>query len=215
MTTPTPRRKRTYTTAFEAARTLGTLFSPEGFTWETELPLRARHVPLLIHISCNAHFTTFIAYIAQEILKKLDLEFAVVGGPENCCGSIQKNMGDPDLEADVATKAQLGFNRAKPRKVLSICPDCDDVFAEYPLKTRSFEHANISDLVIEYLDRLKPMMKPVDRRVVVHFHDVSPSRVKDTERVMAILGAIPGLTILPAKHAHGPGIHCQTVHPMP
>jgi heterodisulfide reductase subunit D len=212
--TTTQRQKRTYTTAFEAARTLGTLFSPEGFTWETELPPRAKHVPLLIHISCNAHFTTFIAYIAQEILKKLGLEFAVVGGPENCCGSIQKNIGDTDLEADVATKAQLGFNRAKPRKVLSICPDCDDVFSEYPLQARSFEHSNISDLVIEYLDRLKPMMKPVDKRVIVHYHDVSPSRVKDTERMTAILGAIPGIEILPATRAHGPGIHCQTVHPM-
>lgn len=210
----TPRKKRTYTTAFEAARTLGQLFSPEGYTWETELPVRAKHVPLIIHISCNAHFTTFIAYIAGEILKRLDLEFVAVGGPENCCGSIQKNMGDPDLEADVATKAQLGFNRAKPRKVLSICPDCDDVFAEYPLQAASFVHANISDLVVEYLDALKPKMKPVNKRVVVHFHDVSPSRVKDTERVMTILKAIPGLEILPARLAHGPGIHCQTVHPM-
>ena len=208
-------KKRTYTGAFEGARALGRLLSPEGFTWETELPLRARHVPLIIHISCNAHYTTFIAYIAQEILKRLQLEFVTLGGPENCCGSIQKNLGDGDLQEEVATKALLGFNRARPRKVLSICPDCDDVFEQYPLKGGSFVHTNIADLFVEYLSGLKPMMKPVEKRVVVHFHDVSPSRVRDSERVMAILEAIPGLEILPAKLAHGPGIHCQTVHPMP
>lgn len=210
-----PLKKRTYTSAFESARSLGRLLSPDGFTWETELPLRARQVPLIIHLSCNAHYTTFIPYIAQEVLKRLGLEFIILGGPESCCGSIHKNLGDVDLEQEVATKAQLGFRRASPRKVLSICPDCDDVFAQFPLPGASFQHANISDLFIEYLDQLKPMMRPVEKRVVVHYHDVSPSRLLDAERVIKILGAIPGLEILPAKLTHGPGIHCQTVHPMP
>jgi heterodisulfide reductase subunit D len=208
-------KKRTYTSAFEGARALGRLLSPDGFTWETELPLRAKHVPLIIHISCNAHYTTFIPYIGQEVLKRLGLDSVILGGPENCCGSIHKNLGDGDLQEEVATRALLGFRRANPKKVLSICPDCDDVFAQYPLKSQSFQHVNISDLFIDYLDLLKANMRPINKRVIVHFHDVSPARVRDSERVVTILKAIPGLEIIPANRAHGPGIHCQTVHPMP
>ena len=104
---------------------------------------------------------------------------------------------------------------ARPKTVLSICPDCDEVFAEYRLKDSPFHHSNISELFVDHLEVLKARMQPINRRVVVHFHDINQSRQGDADRVLTILKAIPGLEILPAKHNHGPGIHCQTVHPMP
>ncbi len=207
--------KRTYTTAFEGARALGRLLAPDDLKWEIELPLRGRQAPLILHISCNAHATLFVAYIAKKVLEKLGLDFIIMGGPENCCGSIHKNLGDGDLQEEVATKALLGFNRGKPQTVLSICPDCDDVFSLYPLKGQSFRHSNIAELFVEHLDALKPYMHPVNKRVIFHAHDVSPARVRDCSNALAVLNAIPGLELLPAKKSAGPGIHCQTVHPMP
>lgn len=208
-------KKRTYTSAFEAVRTLGHLFAPDDLKWEIELPLKAKHVSLILHISCNAHMTLFIPYIGAKVLDKLGLEYVIMGGPESCCGSIHKNLGDGDLQEEVATKALLGFRRAQPKTVLSICPDCDDVFAQYPLKGPSFRHANISELFVEHLDALKPHMKPVHKKVVFHSHHVSESRLQDGRNALAVLKAIPGLEILPARRSDGPGIHCQTVHPMP
>lgn len=207
-------KRLTYTSAFESNRALGRLLAPDDFTWETELPLRARHVPLILHLSCNAHYTAFIPYIAQQILKQLGLDFIILGGPENCCGALHTHLGDGDLEEEIATKALLGFRRARPKRVLSICPDCDEVFAKHRLKDSPFHHSNISELFIEHLEVLKARMRPVDRRVVVHFHDINQSRQADADRMLTILKAIPGLEILPAKHTHGPGIHCQTLHPM-
>lgn len=207
--------KRTYTGAFEGARALGRLLSPEDLKWEIELPLRGRETPLILHISCNAHATLFVVYIAKKVLEKLGLEFIIMGGPENCCGSIHKNLGDGDLQEEVATKALLGFRRAKPRTVLSVCPDCDDVFSLYPLKSQGFRHSNISELFVEHLDALKPHMRRINRKVVFHAHNVSPARVRDCNNALAVLNAIPGLKILPARRSGGPGIHCQTVHPMP
>jgi hypothetical protein len=207
-------KKLTYTTVFESSRALGRLLAPDDLTWETELPLRARHVPLILHLSCNAHYTAFIPYIAQQILKQLGLEFIILGGPENCCGALHTHLGDGDLEEEIATKALLGFRRSSPKTVVSICPDCDEVFEKHRLKGSPFRHSNISDLFIEHLETLKTRMQPVNRRVVVHFHDINPSRQADADRMLTILNAIPGLEILAAKHTHGPGIHCQTLHPM-
>jgi Fe-S oxidoreductase len=208
-------KKRTYTSAFEGARTLGHLLAPPGFKWEIELPRQAEEVPLVLHISCNAHFTIFVPYLAEQILKRLGVEFLIMGGPENCCGSIHKNLGDVDLEGEVATKTLLHFKRAKPKTVLSFCPDCDEVFEKYKLQGKSFYHSNVSELFLDYVEQLRPLLKPVRKRVVMHWHDVNEQRQRDSDRALALIKEIPGLEIIPAEHAHGPGIHCQTVHPMP
>ena len=57
-------------------------------------------------------------------------------------------------------------------------------------------------------------MRPVNRRVVIHRHDVDELRMGDANRIEMLLNAIPGLKILPAKYAHPASIHCHTVHPM-
>ena len=206
--------KRTYTSVYESARMLGRLLSPDDLSWETELPLRANHVPLLLHLSCNAHYTTFIAYIAREVLKRLGLDVLIVGGPESCCGSPQKSLGDADLQQEVATKALLGFRRATPEKVLTVCPSCYDVFNRYPLKGAPFAYSNICGLFVDHLEALEEMMRPVRKRVVFHYHDANPAGVQDTERVLKILQAIPGLELIAAEHTRGPGLHCSTQKPM-
>jgi hypothetical protein len=208
-------KKRTYTGAFEGARMLGRLLAPEGFRWEIELPLQAREVPLILHISCNAHYTIFVPYLAEQILKRLGVPFVIMGGPESCCGSIHMNLGDPDLEVEAATKAQLHFRRAKPKTVLSFCPDCDEMFEKHRLAGRSFHHSNVSELLLDHVESLRPLLKPVRKRVIMHYHDINEQRKNDSDRALALIREIPGLEIIPAQLAHGPGIHCQTVHPMP
>jgi hypothetical protein len=208
-------RKLTYTKAFGTVRTLGALLKPPGLEWVTELPREAPHSPIVLHISCNAHLTLFIPFIAQEALRRLGKDFVVLGGPENCCGFMQVTMGDADLEPEAARKALLGFNRASPQLLVSVCPDCDEVFEKFRLPTTRFEIVNISDLFVRYLPELRPLLRPVKKRVVVHYHAVNESRQKDTRNIRMLLEAIPGLDILPAAKHLGPGIHCQTVAPMP
>jgi len=208
-------KRRTYTSAFEGARTLGRLLAPPGFKWETELPKQSEEVPLILHISCNAHYTIFVPYLAEQILHALGMKFLIMGGPESCCGSIHKNLGDVDLEGEVATKTLLHFKRAKPKTVLSFCPDCDEVFEKHKLPGRSFHHSNVSELFLDYVEQLRPKLQPVRKRVIMHYHDINEQRKKDSDRALALIKEIPGLEIIPAQYAHGPGIHCQTVHPMP
>ncbi|MDO9437906.1 heterodisulfide reductase-related iron-sulfur binding cluster [Hydrogenophaga sp.] len=214
MTTTTP-IKRTYTNAFESMRLLGEALRPEGLSWLTELKGAQAQADIVLHISCNAHYTLFIPYIAQEILKKIDKSFVVFGGPESCCGSIQFNMGDPDLEEMNARLALMMFNRVKPQLLVSVCPDCDEVFDKFRPAPVRFDITNISDLFVKYLDELRPLLKPVNKRVVIHHHASGPQRIEDAQNMRTLLQAIPGIEIVDAQHALGPGIHCQTVKPMP
>ena len=109
----------------------------------------------------------------------------------------------------------MGFSRVKPRKVVSICPDCDDVFRNHGVARQSYQHTNISNLFVEHLPKLAAMMRPVNMQIVPHFHTIDEHRRANADDMMAILRAIPGLQIIEAQHALGPGVHCQTLHPMP
>jgi Fe-S oxidoreductase len=208
-------QRPTYTNIYERVRTVGRLLQPEELHYLTEMPPHGTGSDLVIHLSCMAHYTPHVPLLAQQILEKAGQHALIVGGPENCCGELHKHFQDHDLEQQMAKVVMLGFRRAKPRKVVSICPDCSDVFAAHGIERYPYEHGNISELFIEYLDTLKAQMQPVELRVVAHFHTVNDARRRDAENMMTLLRAVPGLQILDAKDALGPGNHCQTLHPMP
>ncbi|MGH8746335.1 MAG: heterodisulfide reductase-related iron-sulfur binding cluster, partial [Burkholderiales bacterium] len=184
-------------------------------TWTTELPQDGPQLPFILHLSCMAHYTPHVPFTAQRILQKMDIACPILGGPENCCGTLHEHFGDRTLAQQTARIGITGFRRAKPTTVLSICPDCDEMFSKHMPQSKSFHHSNVSELFIENLDRLKPLMRRLDRRVVVHIHDHNDSRKRDAENVETILGAIPGVEIVKANSRRGPGAHCQILAPMP
>ena len=208
-------KRPSYSSIFETVRGVGNLLAPEDFTYYSELPADSPETQLIVHLSCMAHYTPHIPMLAQKILQKIGLDCLILGGPENCCGELHKHFKDHDLEKQTAKIVMNSFRQAKPRKVVSICPDCDEVFSAQGVGRMPYRHTNISDLFIEYLDALQAHMTPVNMRVVTHFHTINAARQRDARNMTTILSAIPGLQILEAQHALGPGIHCQTLHPMP
>jgi Fe-S oxidoreductase len=208
-------RAFSYTAIFETVRGVGSLLAPDDFKYLTEIPEGTPASRLVIHLSCMAHYTPHIPLLAQRILEKIGLSVLIVGGPENCCGELHKHFQDTDLEIQTAKTAMFGFRRAKPVKVLSICPDCDELFRKHQVDRQPYQHSNISELFLEHLDALRAKMRPVKMRVIPHFHNVNEARQADARNMLEILRSIPGVELIEAQHALGPGIHCQTLHPMP
>lgn len=129
-----------YSTIFETVRGVGNLLAPEGFAYLTEIPEGAPDSQLVIHLSCMAHYTPHIPQLARDILQEIGLDCIIVGGPENCCGELHKHFRDTDLEKKTARIAMAGFARAKPHTVLSICPDCDQMFADHGVARLGYRH---------------------------------------------------------------------------
>jgi len=204
-----------YTSVFENVRVLGRLLAPDDLTWMTEVPDGAPAMPFVLHLSCMAHYTPHIPYIAQQVLRKIGVDCPILGGPENCCGTLHHHLGDADFATQTARIGISGFRRAHPLTVLSICPDCDEAFGREMPKRKPFHHSNVSELFIAHLDRLEPMMRPLKRRVVLHVHDHNDARRRDAANVETLLRAIPGVEILPAERHRGHGAHCQILEPMP
>jgi hypothetical protein len=208
-------KKIPYTTVFERTRVLGNVIKPEGLHFETELAAGEIAEDLVLHVSCQVINVPHVAYLSQKIMEALGLKFTTLGGPEYCCGAYHWHFGDLDFEKQIAKISLNGFQRSKTRTVVSICPSCDDSFGRHKVPTHTFRHCNIADLLVERLDDLRPMMKPLPCHIIMHDHDVDEIRRRNSANVRTLIEAIPGVEFLPAKHAMGPGIGCQSVAPMP
>ena len=208
-------KKIPYVTVFERTRVLGDVIQTDGLHFRTELEPNETAEDLILHISCQVLNVPHVPYIAQKIMEKLELPFTTLGGPENCCGAYHWHFGDLDFEKQIAKISLNAFQRSKARRVLSLCPSCDDSFGRHKVKNHSFQQCNISEIFVEKLPQLRAMMTPVPARIVLHDHNIDETRRRNSENILAILSAIPGVEILPAKKAEGPGIGCQSVAPMP
>ena len=208
-------RPLSYAAVFDNVRVLGRLLAPAGLTWTTELAPETPPLPFILHLSCMAHYTPHVPYLAQRIMERLGMPCPILGGPENCCGTLHQHLGDPSFAKQTARIGILGFRRAHPATVLSVCPDCDEAFGRYMPTPAPFRHSNISELFVAHLDRLTAMMQPLKRRVVIHSHDCNAARRRDAENIQTILRAIPGVEIVAANHHRGLGVHCQILAPMP
>lgn len=204
-----------YTPIFENIRAVGSILAPKGMRWITELPEDADQSHYLLHLSCMAHYTPHIPYIAQRILERTGVDCPMLGGPESCCGTLHLHFGDPDLGRHAANAGIAGFRRAKPTTVVSICPDCDEQFNSFMPEKRPFEVVNISELLVQLLPRLEAQLRRVEARIVLHRHTPNDVRTKDMQNMERLLRAIPGIDIVNSDRALGPDKHCNILGPMP
>lgn len=209
-------KKIPYVRVFERTRVLGSVVGPDDMPFVTEPPIGMVGEDVILHISCQVHNVPHIPYLAQKLMQRLGIVFTTLGGPENCCGAFHWHFGDKDMEKQVANISLMAFRRIKAKQVLSLCPDCDYSFGRHQKKHHTFSHVNISEIFIEHLDELKKLMvHPVKRKVIVHHHEHDELRRRDSANILLLMQAVPGLEIIDSPKSLGPGLHCQTVAPMP
>lgn len=204
-----------YTGIFDNVRLVGNLLAAGKLDWHTELPVGAPNLPFILHLSCLVHYTPHVPLLAQRILKKINIDCPILGGPENCCGALHAHLGDNDLCEETARIGIASFRKARPTTVLSLCPDCDETFSQFMPQKKPFFHSNISEIFAERIEELRPLMRPVNRRVVIHSHHSNEQRIRDAKNIETVLRAIPGLVIVESEKHEGEGPHCQILAPMP
>lgn len=152
---------------------------------------------VVFYLGCNVLRTPVIVFSIMDILDRLDVDYAMLGGVANCCGIIHLKLhGDVD-RADIIGSHTLDKLAAfNPRTVLHWCPSCVLEFGEtvngyrpYP-----FEFQHVSRFLVDRLSVLRPMLQPVPQRVALHRHDGGLGIAQDVEK---LLGAIPGLDLVP------------------
>lgn len=121
-------------------------FNPWGFSSDTrgdwakdlDVPLMTDNpdAELLYFVGCSGSFDDRGKKIAQSIarlLKRADVNFAILGPEEACNGDMARRAGNEYIAQMLIQQNVEVFNQYKPKKILAGCPHCyNSLKVEFP-----------------------------------------------------------------------------------
>lgn len=166
---------------------------------------------LLLYLGCNVLRTAHLVRTVIDVLRAMGFDFNAAGGPAHCCGIVHLRHGEPETATRVAANSMRHFGRYGATHVLMWCPSCHDQYDDVVSKELGveFTYEPVTAFIARHIDRV-PFVRPVNKRVAVHYHRGSPRSVQDWQCVRTILSAIPGLELLELHDPVTPGRSCTT-----
>jgi Fe-S oxidoreductase len=168
---------------------------------------------VLYYVGCAASFDDRAKKVATSIvslLKKANVDFAILGKEEKCNGDPARRAGNEYLAQMLIKENVETLNRYKPKKILTGCPHCFNTLKnEYPAFGAQYDVVHhttfLSDLIKE--GKLKPQ-KTESGEII--FHDSCYlgrwNNVYDDPR--KILAAIPELNVKEMPRNKNKGLCC-------
>lgn len=168
---------------------------------------------VLYYVGCAASFDDRAKKVATAIvnlLKKANVDFAILGKEEKCNGDPARRAGNEYLAQMLIKENVETLNRYKPKKILTGCPHCFNTLKnEYPAFGAQYDVVHhttfLSDLIKE--GKLKPVKGETGE---VTFHDSCYlGRWNDVyEDPRDILRAIPELNVKEMPRNKNKGLCC-------
>ncbi|MHA1527127.1 MAG: (Fe-S)-binding protein, partial [Promethearchaeota archaeon] len=113
---------------------------------------------VLYFVGCTAALTPEIQSVAvntAKVLKKLGVDFSVLGEREVCCGSVGKRTGDLNAFNSVATKNYELFKKSGVKTIITSCAGC--------YRTLKADYSDYTEeLGIEVLHSVELILKILD-----------------------------------------------------
>jgi Fe-S oxidoreductase len=168
---------------------------------------------VLYYVGCAGSFDDRAKKVATAIvnlLKKANVDFAILGKEEKCNGDPARRAGNEYLAQMLIKENVETLNRYKPKKILTGCPHCFNTLKnEYPAFGAQYDVVHhttfLADLIKE--GKLKPAKTAAGE---VTFHDSCYlGRWNDVyEDPREILKAIPELNIKEMPRTKNKGLCC-------
>lgn len=168
---------------------------------------------VLYYVGCAASFDDRAKKVATAIvnlLKKANVDFAILGKEEKCNGDPARRAGNEYLAQMLIKENVETLNKYKPRKILTGCPHCFNTLKnEYPAFGAQYDVVHHTTFLAELIEqgKLKPKKNEMGE---VTFHDSCYlgrwNDVYDSPR--EILKAIPELNLTEMKRTKNKGLCC-------
>lgn len=169
---------------------------------------------VLYYVGCAGSFDDRAKKVATAIvnlLKKANVDFAILGKEEKCNGDPARRAGNEYLAQMLIKENVETLNRYKPKKILTGCPHCFNTLKnEYPAFGAQYDVVHhttfLSDLIKD--GKLKPKKNQDTGEVT--FHDSCYlGRWNDVYGdPRDILAAVPELNVVEMKRSKNKGLCC-------
>ncbi len=169
---------------------------------------------VLYYVGCAGSFDDRAKKVATAIvnlLKKANVDFAILGKEEKCNGDPARRAGNEYLAQMLIKENVETLNKYKPRKILTGCPHCFNTLKnEYPAFGAQYNVVHHTTFLAELIDQGKLNPKKNADTGEVTFHDSCYlgrwNDVYDDPR--KILAAVPELNVKEMPRAKNKGLCC-------